>query len=626
MRNYPIKRWIVTGFLVLWVVSISISLGRDAQSFSSTALPQNSSIPEIKNAGKNEYVAGEVLVKFKGTPSPLFLQNYQLRLKERLPLPHAGELNAVQPLLEEEVYLASFDDGRDPQEVAAQLRDSEYVVYAEPNFLYSLCAIPNDPYFVDQRKVADRIWATSAWDRATEASDVIVAIIDTGIDLSHPDLIPNLWVNPREIPGNGVDDDRNGFVDDMHGWNFVDANSDISEISEHGTKMAGTISARGNNGVGVTGVSWKASLMTIKAGRRQGNDVWIDLGAVVQGLPYAQAMASREGKKLVVNCSFAGDAFSQALYEAMASLGPQTLVTAAAGNGNPGVSLNDKPLYPICFDLPAVLGVGAQDVNRGDVRAEFSNFGSDVDLLAPGMDIFTTFPGGRYDFTSGTSGATALVSGACALLFSTSESVQELKSRVLRSVDKREFLRGQCITEGTLNINRALVRDFNPAEPPVVNVPHNFVRVGEGQPVTLSVSATDPNGLPVSIRWDFGDGESANGSSVTHTFREGLRIYTVLVFVSNDFAQSMNTILVSVTDALTLKIKKKGGGRKLTLTATSSRQNQTSQPTLTLVEAGIPLTFDSQSDAYKLKLKGSGLPAVLTVRSSLGGEVTQAWR
>lgn len=244
--------------------------------------------------------------------------------------------------------------------------------------------------------------APEAWLLATASTNLVVAVIDTGIDFHHPDLQPNLWINPGEIPGNGIDDDGNGFIDDIHGHSFVGRAPDPFDDHGHGTHVAGIIAARGDDRRGVAGVCWEARLMAIKAFDADGDS---RLSDVLQALDYAVANGAT-----VINASWGVDEENPALSDVVAAvLARGVLIIAAAGNDR-----SDTPSHPA--SLPGVVAVAATD-NR-DQRAFFSNHGSWISLAAPGEGILSTLPRGTHGLLSGTSMAAPHVAGVAALVWS----------------------------------------------------------------------------------------------------------------------------------------------------------------------------------------------------------------
>lgn len=268
------------------------------------------------------------------------------------------------------------------------------VVYAEPNYVYRTSAQPDDPSFaqlwglhntgqpvdgVTGSRDAD-VDAPEAWDRETGEPATTVAVIDTGVDLDHPDLAANIWANRGEVAGNGQDDDDNGFVDDVHGWDFVTGDNDPDDLNGHGSHVAGTVGAVGDNSTGVAGVAWDVSVMPVRALDAGGGGTSAN---VIAAIDYAVAQGAD-----VVNASMETSERSQAMVDAIASA-KQTLFVVAAGNSGRNTSTN--PTYPCNVGLANVVCVAASDSR--DRLASFSNFGTrHVDLAAPGVDILSTVP------------------------------------------------------------------------------------------------------------------------------------------------------------------------------------------------------------------------------------------
>ncbi len=288
----------------------------------------------------------------------------------------------------------------DLQQALAELQDHPDVAFAEPNYLARAAYIPNDPGFSQQSNLAF-IQVPMAWDLITSAQEVTVAVIDTGVDISHPDLLANLWQNAAEASGlSGVDDDGNGYVDDVWGWNMVAGNNDVSDDHGHGTHLAGVIAAVSDNGAGVAGIAPNARILTVKALDASGFGTYAQ---VAEAIIYATDQGAR-----VINLGFGGAGNSQILEDAVNyALGRGVIVVAAAGNTGA-----DAPVYPAAY--PGVIAVGA--VDNGLTWAVFSSFGSGTALTAPGINIYSTWPGGNYSQMSGTSVSSAEVSGVAALL------------------------------------------------------------------------------------------------------------------------------------------------------------------------------------------------------------------
>ena len=269
--------------------------------------------------------------------------------------------------------------------------------------------------------------APSAWEITTGAQDVVVAVIDTGIDYKHPDLAPNIWINPGEVPANGIDDDGNGIIDDVHGASFVSGSSasgDPYDDNEHGTHVAGIIGAALNNGVGGVGVAPHVSLIAIKFMNAQGVG---RLSDAIAAINYMVDLKVSRGVNIVVsNNSWGGGAYSAPLAEAIERAKEAGIVfVAAAGNAQQDVDL--FPSFPSGYELDNVVSVGAAAPDG--TLAAFSNFGSEgVDIAAPGVDVLSTVPGDSYRVLSGTSMAAPFVSGSLALLYAIEPAMPALEA------------------------------------------------------------------------------------------------------------------------------------------------------------------------------------------------------
>jgi subtilisin family serine protease len=246
----------------------------------------------------------------------------------------------------------------------------------------------------------------SAWDQTT-GGDTIVAVVDTGVDMTHPELRQNLWTNPGEVAGNGVDDDHDGYVDDVHGADLVNKDGDPTDDNGHGTHVAGIIGARGGNGIGAAGIAWRVRIMPVKVLDAGASG---DAGTVATGIRYAIAHGAR-----IVNLSLSGPGRSDALESAIAAARDAgVLVVCAAGND--GRDLGSTPAYPASYPEENLISVAATSSNGR--LASISNYGAGVELAAPGDTIFSTARGGGYELRTGTSMASPMVAGTAALVAS----------------------------------------------------------------------------------------------------------------------------------------------------------------------------------------------------------------
>lgn len=306
--------------------------------------------------------------------------------------PNATNLN--------QVYRIRLTADVDVMCAVASLDAHPAVAYAEPDYLaHTTGTVPNDTLYPDQWGLA-QINAPEAWDLVTGATNIVIAVIDAGLDTNHPDLSGQLWVNPGEIAGNGVDDDNNGHIDDIHGWNFVDDNADLSDNTGHGTQVAGIIAAATDNNQGVAGVCWNCRLMVVKVVQPGGVANYSDIAA---GVVYA----AQKGVK-VINVSLGGYSDSVTLRAAIEAAAQTAVIVSGAGNDN-----DNRPFYPAAYNhhVLAVAGTTAADVKTGS-----SNYGTWIDVSAPAEAIVTTLDGGSYGNASGTSIAAPFVAGVAGLL------------------------------------------------------------------------------------------------------------------------------------------------------------------------------------------------------------------
>ncbi len=359
------------------------------------------------------YVPGEVLVKFRDDASSSGIKSLNVDMG-------AKELRGVS-VNDRVIHQYKLEGGLSVEEAVLKYQSNPAVEYAEPNYLYQLQTLPNDAQFgtlwglhntgqtvngTTGRADAD-IDAPEAWDISTGSSHVTIAVIDSGIAYDHPDLAPNIWRNPGEIAGDGVDNDNNGLIDDVHGWDFLMNDNDPMDPVDlnpggnggHGTHVAGTIAGAGNNGTGITGVMWTARLMALKAG---GVDRSLSTTGIISAIQYAIAKGAR-----VINASFIGPECSLVFYDAVrAANDAGVLFVAAAGNGGDdgiGDDNDSTPNFPSNFSAPTVcagqqtaalanvIAVAATDQN--DQLTTFSNFGATtVQVAAPGIGINSTRP------------------------------------------------------------------------------------------------------------------------------------------------------------------------------------------------------------------------------------------
>jgi subtilisin family serine protease len=410
-----------------------------------------------KKVKEKTYKADEVLVKFK----PYTAQSTASAVMSTLHVQPVKHYKMV------DVHLAKTPPGRNVAEIIKQLKKNPSVQYAEPNYIWYADAIPNDPDFgllwglhnTGQTGGTDDadIDAPEAWEVHTGSSDVIIAVIDTGVDYEHVDLMGNMWINPGEIPGDDTDNDGNGYIDDIHGINSITGSGDpMDDAAEvyHGTHCAGTIAAQGNNGTGITGVTWSSKIMALKFLNENGSGGSDD---AIECIEYMVNMKDTYGVNVKVSSnSWGGGGNSAALKDAI-NLAKESDIIFIAAAGNSSSDNDLLPHYPANYDCLNVVSVAASDHN--DQFASFSCYGyNTVDVAAPGVDIWSTKRGDDYQYLGGTSMATPHVAGLCGLISSQFPNMPylEVKERVLRTVDAKTHFTDFLTSGGRINAYAAL--------------------------------------------------------------------------------------------------------------------------------------------------------------------------
>ncbi len=440
---------------------------------------------EAARAQPTEYVPNEILVKFHEDAGPADVAVA------------ASSLGAAHLRTFRSIGVRHWRLGRGltVEKALEILSKNRNVEYAEPNYIVEAHVLPDDPLRGDLWSLnnvgqtggtfdAD-IDAPEAWDVWYDSWSVVVGVIDTGIDSTHPDLAANMWTNPNEIPGNGIDDDRNGIVDDVHGANFIGTGvptGNCMDDNGHGSHTAGTIGAVGNNGEGVVGVNWHVQLMALKFLNSLGTG---DTADAIEAVEYAASFGVR-----VTNNSWGGGKQSRALKDAIASSG--ALFVASAGNSH-----TSTKQYPAGYALENVIAVAATDHNDG--LASFSNYGSWVHLAAPGVDTLSCVLNHGYGLKSGTSMASPHVAGAAALVLAYQGGTNaDVKAALLDNVDLIPFLTGVVATGGRLNVAAALLGGAPPPPPPDTTAPEavdDLTVVSTGiHDATLTFTATGDDG------------------------------------------------------------------------------------------------------------------------------------
>ena len=400
--SYSRPRWVrrllvLTAFLLL----VAVAPAQNSRAQSRIAAPTT---PDWTAP----HVPGQLLVKFgdraavSATAATLAVQT-GLAVQDTIPQLGIAVVEATGTATSAELAVA-----------ATALEASPAVEWAEPNYTFTLDATPNDPYYTTQAPYLDRLEMPAAWDYTTGQSDVVIAVLDTGVKTDHLDLGSGIWVNPGEKADNSIDDDGNGFIDDVNGWNFPDGNNQIYDDYGHGTHVAGIATARINNGIGIAGMAGGATIMPV--------DVFNYGIGTYEDLIRAIIYATDNGAD-VINMSLGASSYSLGEEAAVDYAWNRGVVVVAAA-GNTG---RNTYHYPAAHRN--AIAVAATDAN--DNRAGFSTYGDFVDVAAPGSGIYSTLTSGGYGYMSGTSMAAPHVAGLAALLFSLNPRLTNAQVRAL---------------------------------------------------------------------------------------------------------------------------------------------------------------------------------------------------
>ncbi|MBI2611648.1 S8 family serine peptidase [Candidatus Gottesmanbacteria bacterium] len=472
------------------------------------------------------YVEGEMIVKLKDTGflDEKFLKKFDLATAENV-IPRRLKIQKLNEDRQglDRIFKVRLKNKFKFNQILSLLRKEGMVEYVEPNYILSTFVTPNDPDFsklwglnntgqTGGTSGAD-IKAINAWDNIHD-SNLVVGIIDTGVDYTHEDLANNMWKNPGEVEGNGVDDDGNGYVDDVYGWDFVNNDNNPMDDHGHGTHVAGTIGGEGNNSIGVSGINWEVKIAALKFLSSGGYGTTTD---AIEAISYANSMGFK-----ITNNSWGGGGYSQALYDAIAAANNGGYLFVAAA-GNSGLNTDNSSAYPASYNLDNIISVAATDHN--DNIASFSNYGvNSVDLGAPGVNIYSSVPKGNcslcaasgYTYLSGTSMATPHVAGAAALIWTSKPALSHLqiKSLLLSTTDPLSSLSGKSVSGGRLNI-------WNPFENDTT---------APSAVTTLSVS--DKNHNSVVLSWIATGDDGNTGSASSYDLRYSLNNVTEANFNS----------------------------------------------------------------------------------------------
>ncbi|MFH1120221.1 MAG: CARDB domain-containing protein [Bacteroidota bacterium] len=435
------------------------------------------------------------------------------------------------------LYLYRIIDNQSVAIKATQLLNFPLIEFVEPNGIVALTDIPppNDPGCPDlyglhntgqDGGTADAdIDAPEAWEIATGNTSVVVGIIDTGIDYDHPDLSANIWTNSNEIPGNGIDDDDNGYIDDIHGWDFFYDDAEPTDIHGHGTHVAGTVGAVGNNSIGVTGVCWNVKLMVLKVTSNDASPGFSFNDKICSALEYATSMGAT-----LTNNSFEAD-YSNSTR--LAILNSNMIFVASAGNGGSdeiGDNNDFWPHYPSNYDCENIIAVAA--LNRFNNISTFSNYGStSVDVGAYGASILSTRPinpmsgecldldptsvsSDEYCFKSGTSMAAPQVAGLAALLYSYNPNLSwsEVKDAIMDNVVPVPALDGKTVTGGCINAFNSIsnsgpgsfeIHNTGSANLSITSISdnRNWLTISGYPSTPFTIGAGNTQTIDVSINW-----------------------------------------------------------------------------------------------------------------------------
>jgi subtilisin family serine protease len=403
----------------------------------------------------------EVLVKFKSGVSSQTIEALESRINDRIVdrFEYAPGWTAIDDL-----------DDASPADLVAQYRSFPEVEYAEENFTIQVTdavdsalepVLPRDPQFEQQWALANSgqrggkqgadISATMAWATTTGSDDVVVAVLDTGVDYTHEDLLTNMWLRPASMEP--YQDNELGTIDDVRGFNAVDNTTDPMDDNGHGTHCAGIIGAEGGNDLGIAGVNWKVKIMPLKFLNADGSG---NVKDAIEAINYAIARKKAGVNVRIISASWGSTQKSRALEDVIRKAYENDILFVAAA-GNSSVNNDRQPHYPSSYNVPNVVSVAA--LNRNDELAPFSNWGAkSVAIAAPGVDILSTWLQNGYEEKSGTSMATPVVSGVAALIVAEHPriSVDDLRKKLLASTDPIVALKGKTVTGGRINAAKAL--------------------------------------------------------------------------------------------------------------------------------------------------------------------------
>ncbi len=604
-REGGTRTGIVSIIVLTLALLISLSGSGQAAVDVTQAAAGKSMTHDNDSQSRKNYKEGELLVKFKSAVTDTEKEDVHKKYgSKRIKKFHDLHIDHIE-----------LKGGLSVEDAIRLYKADPDVEYAEPNYLVTAQGVPDNPLF-------DQLWglfntgqtggtpgadidAPNAWSVTTGTSDAVVAIIDTGVDYTHPDLAANIWVNSDEIAGNGIDDDGNGYVDDIYGIDVVNKDSNPFDDMGHGTHCAGTIGAVGNNSIGVAGVNWSVKIMACKFLNAGGSGT---MGGAINCLEYIRAMKARGVNIIATSNSWGcsgGGCYSQALYDAI-NAQRDILFIAAAGNNNTN---NDAaPFYPADYYLPNLITIAATDHTDG--RAYFSNYGRrSVSVGAPGLRILSTLPAqnawgttGGYGTLSGTSMATPHVTGLAALLKSQdmTRDWRAIRNLVLSGGDNTSAMNGITITGKRINAYGSLTCTNSPVFSALL-VPSSFAT---GTPVTLSalsINCASPVG-PVTVTSSAGETITLNDDGVAPDLAAGDGIFSATATFSQNYT-SLTFSSPAATEKVTIP---------LAITSSSLPNGSVNTPySQTLQASGGVLP-------YTWSITSGNLPTGFTLNSSTG--------
>jgi len=465
----------------------------------------------------SEFVPGEFIIKFKDKGlSSLSIKN--LNQKHNLYSIEKIFSNSKAKSLENMYILKFFEDANSIKIIQDYSLCPE-VEYVEPNYNVKICGFPNDPFFDTQWNLHNSgqtggtsdadIDAPEAWDCEKGDSDIIIAVLDLGVDYNHPDLVENVWINEDEIPDNGIDDDENGYIDDIKGWDFGNKDNDIKDEYGHGTICSGVAGAVTDNGIGISSAAWNCKIMPLIVLGPHGG-----VTGILRGIEYAVENGAR-----VISMSFTTTTYIKSLDDTIDYANNKGVVAVAAA-GNSG---ENQERYPAAQDnVIAVAGTNHNDEKMNFFDEHYnewiiSNYGNWIDVAAPGVEIYSTMPTYHvsmnddgyqqdYDYGTGSSYACPLVAGIVGLIFSKNPHLtpEEVKEIICNNVDP--YISDVYIGSGRVNAIKALDCVNSPPEKPTIKGPVNGK---PGDEYTFSTTTSDFENEQIFYWFDWGDGTNS---------------------------------------------------------------------------------------------------------------------